>query len=69
MPPTMPPRHQEALRLREEEHLTLREIGARLGVSAGRARGIVIRAEEIRRRIDWSATEQCCNWVAEGVPA
>lgn len=69
MPPTMPPRHQEALRLREEEHLTFREIGARLGVSIPRASQIVMRAEEIRRRIDWSSTEQCCNWVAEGVPA
>jgi RNA polymerase sigma factor (sigma-70 family) len=68
MPTTMSPRHQEALRLREEERLTFREIGARLGVSAGRASQIVTRAEELRRRSTWLATEQCSNWVAEGVP-
>jgi DNA-directed RNA polymerase specialized sigma24 family protein len=66
---TMPPRHQEALRLREDERLTFREIGARLGVSIGRTHQILFRAEEMRRRIAWSATEQCCNWVAEGVSA
>lgn len=47
------PRHIEAMRLREEEHLTFRAIGERLGVSTEWARQIVGQILQRRRLELW----------------
>lgn len=65
---TQTDRQAEAYRLRHAEHLSLREIGARLGgVTAERARQLVCVAERKQRRAQWEAPTHCPNWVGEGV--